>query len=191
MARKVHKAFRMPRPVKITGRTSTITNSFVNGIIPVRVPSEEEIQRALEVLGMDSDDVRCAYCGDLSTEWDLLEPIVSNKRPTGYISEISNLVPACGKCNQSKSGRLWKDWIMGQAALSPRTRGVPDLDERISRLEQYESTFPRVRIDFQSVVPKEIREAHWQNHDRLHWLMHECQRVADQVREAAAHATQP
>jgi hypothetical protein len=88
----------MPRPVKITGRTSKITNSFVNGIIPVRVPSEEEIQRALEVLGMGSDNVRCAYCGDPSTEWDHLEPIVSNKRPTGYIADTgstSNIGKSC------------------------------------------------------------------------------------------------
>jgi hypothetical protein len=34
------KLFRMPRPVKITGRSSSITNSFINSIIPVIPPSE-------------------------------------------------------------------------------------------------------------------------------------------------------
>lgn len=85
-------AFRMPTPVKITGRTSSITNSFVNGVIPAIMPSNEEIALALEVLGMDASDVRCAYCGDPATEWDHLNAIVRRKRPTGYISEIHNLV---------------------------------------------------------------------------------------------------
>lgn len=188
MEKITQKAFRMPHPVKLSGRTSTITNSFVNGIIPVRMPTEEQIHRALEVLGMSSEDVRCAYCGDPSTEWDHLKPIVSNKRPTGYISEISNLVPACGKCNQSKNGRHWKDWMLGPAAQSPRTRRLLDLEERISRLERYETTFRRVRIDFESVIPPELWRSHWDNHDRLHRLMHEFQKVADQVKEAAERA---
>ena len=31
--------FKMPVPVKIKGRTSSITNAFVNGIIPVIEPT--------------------------------------------------------------------------------------------------------------------------------------------------------
>lgn len=132
--RAISKAFKMPRPVSIAGRISTITNSFVNGIIPVVEPSDEEVEGALRVLGISPDDVRCAYCGDPATEWDHLNPIVSGKRPTGFISEIHNLVPACGKCNQSKGGSEWREWITGPAPLSPASRGVPDLEERISRI---------------------------------------------------------
>ena len=145
MPNTARSAFGMPRPVKITGRTSTITNSFVNAIIPVVEPTDDEILSVLRVLDMDATDVRCAYCGDPSTEWDHLEPIVSEKRPTGYISEIANLVPACGKCNQSKSGRRWRDWIQGPAALSPKTRGIQDLQERIERLDSSSTVSPEVR----------------------------------------------
>ena len=80
--------FRMPTAVKITGRTSTITNSFVNAIIPVFMPTDQEIREALGLLGMTVDDVRCAYCGDRATEWDHLRPLVKNQRPTGYVSEF-------------------------------------------------------------------------------------------------------
>ena len=66
----VKNVFRMPTPVKIIGRTSTITNAFVNGIIPVIEPSDEEIDKALNVLGMTRDTICCAYCGDTYTEWD-------------------------------------------------------------------------------------------------------------------------
>lgn len=109
----------MPKAVRITGRSSSITNSFVNGIVPVIRPSDAEIDEALEVLRM-SAEVVCAYCGDRATEWDHLRPLVQNQRPTGYIHEIHNLVPACGKCNQSKGNKPWREWMFGPARLSPK-----------------------------------------------------------------------
>ncbi len=95
--------FSMPKPANIMGRASSITNSFINGIIPVVQPTKVEVLEALGILGMDPADVRCAYCGDKFTEWDHLRPLVFKQRPTGYISEIANLVPACGKCNSQKA----------------------------------------------------------------------------------------
>ena len=76
--------------MKITGRSSSITNAFINSIIPVIKPSEEDIKEALNVLGMDKENFRCAYCGDGVTEWDHLRPLVINQKPTGFISEIQN-----------------------------------------------------------------------------------------------------
>lgn len=121
----------MPAPVKITGRTSSITNAFVNGIIPVIEPTDEEIDDVLKTLGMNRKHVTCAYCGNPYTEWDHFRPLVKDKRPTGYISEIHNLVPACGKCNQSKGNKHWKTWMLSGAALSPYSRQIPDLEYRI------------------------------------------------------------
>ncbi len=60
--------FSMPNPVKITGRASSVTNSFVNGIIPIIPPTKEEITKVLQVLGMNDKTIRCAYCGDRQTE---------------------------------------------------------------------------------------------------------------------------
>lgn len=56
--------FKMPVPVKIKGRTSSITNAFVNGIIPVIEPTEDQIDEVLNVLGMNRDKIFCSYCGD-------------------------------------------------------------------------------------------------------------------------------
>lgn len=150
--REASTAFKMPRPVSIAGRTSAITNSFVNGIIPVAAPSDKEVKEALEALGMTPDDVRCAYCGGPATEWDHLNPIVRGKRPTGFISEIHNLVPARRKCNLSKSGKIWREWIAGPAPLSPATRRVVDLEHRISRPEEYEEKFHPVILGFEAIV---------------------------------------
>src|SRR5262245_20280770 len=95
-------AFRMPSVQTMKSRKSSITNAFVNAIIPTVFPTPEEIEQALVILGMAATDVRCAYCGNPMTEWDHLRPLVQKHRPTGYITEIANLVPSCGKCNQSK-----------------------------------------------------------------------------------------
>lgn len=174
--------FQMPRPVKITGRTSSVTNAFVNGIIPCRPPSEADVAEALAILQLDHADLRCAYCGDPSTEWDHLRPLIAKKRPTGYITEIANLVPACGKCNQSKSGSSWRKWITGPAARSPATRGIPDLNERIARLEAFEAWRTPTLFDFEAAVGSELWKRHWDNWQRLFDLMHECERTAVEIR---------
>lgn len=183
--------FAMPKPVRITGRSSSITNSFVNGVIPVVVPSEAEVREALEILGM-LERVTCSYCGDASTEWDHLRPLVDKQRPTGYISEIHNLVPACGKCNQSKGNKHWLTWMRSTARLSPTARGVADIEERIARLQEYEDRGVPTKIDFEAAAGADLWEKHWAHHKKLLELM----RVADEeaqeirVRVRAAYAEQ-
>ncbi len=176
------KIFRMPTPVKITGRTSSITNAFVNGIIPVIEPTDEEINDVLTILGMNTDNICCAYCGDTYTEWDHFRPLVKNKMPTGYISEIHNLVPACGKCNQSKGNKNWKEWMLSDATLSPHTRSIPDLDFRIKRLEVFEKQYVPTKLDFEKIVGTEAWKQHWDNCQKLHDLMQESQKHSDKIK---------
>lgn len=182
----------MPKPVRITGRSSSITNSFVNGVVPVIPPTDDEVREALDTLGM-LDQVVCAYCGDTSTEWDHLNPLVNKQRPTGYISEIHNLVPACGKCNQSKGNKHWKTWMRSAARLSPATRGVADLEDRIVRLEEYERRNKPTRIDFETASGAELWARHWEHHSRILDLMRkadaDAQEIKDRVRAAYATRT--
>lgn len=176
--------FQMPKPMKVTGRTSSITNAFVNSIIPSIFPSDDEIIEGLSILGMTPDKVECAYCGDPPTEWDHLRPIVRDKQPTGYISEIGNLVPACGKCNQSKGNKNWHYWMLSDARLSPKSRIVDTLRDRVVRLEAYENWRPRSPVDFRSIVSEQDWHLHWQNHEKILELMRESQIHAEQVRKA-------
>lgn len=184
------KAFRfaMPKPVRITGRSSSITNSFVNGIVPVVRPTEAQIDEALEILGM-TEVVVCSYCGDTASEWDHLRPLVVGQQPTGYIHEIHNLVPACGKCNQSKGNRAWREWMFGKARHAPATRGVVDLNARAERLEQYEQWGDATRVDFRAVVGEELWSAHWRNHAAILSLMREAEKTVELIRAKVAAAS--
>ncbi|MGI8668063.1 MAG: HNH endonuclease [Jatrophihabitans sp.] len=176
------KLFAMPNPVTITGRTSSITNSFVNSIIPVVEPTDAEIENALDILGMQ-DQMCCAYCGDQHTEWDHLRPLVVDKMPTGYISEIHNLVPSCGKCNQSKGNKDWYPWMFGRARLSPASRGITGFAARAERLKAYEAWAEPIKINFEGLVGSDIWNTHWSNHRHLIALMRDAQDVASQIRE--------
>jgi hypothetical protein len=182
----IKNVFQMPKPVKITGRTSGITNAFVNGIIPCIEPTEEEIAKVLDLLGMNQHTIRCAYCGDKYTEWDHFRPLIKRKRPTGYISEIHNLVPACGKCNQSKGNNYWKDWILSDAPLAPKNRLIFNVEQIISRLEDYEAWSKPTILNFEAIVGKDVWEQHWANCEKLHKMMQESKKLSDQIKTALA-----
>lgn len=187
MQRSTAPRFAMPKAVRITGRSSSITNSFVNGIIPVIPPTEQQIDQALRILGMD-DAVVCAYCGDTATEWDHLRPLVRGQKPTGYISEIHNLVPACGKCNQSKGNKEWESWMRGTARLSPATRGIPDLEQRIERLARFEAWEAPTTVDFAAIAGEDLWQQHWNNHRAILDLMRESERTVNLIRERIAES---
>jgi len=171
------------KPLKITSRTSSITNSFVQAIIPSIEPSEEERREALRVLEIDPENSTCAYCGDRSTDWDHLYPFVRDKRPTGYINELKNLVPSCGRCNQSKSGADWRRWIESGAAGSPKTRRVTDLKERIARLERFEARSNLKPLRLEELAGAELWEKHWRNLEEIEEKMRQAQEHAEKVKE--------
>src|SRR5262249_4131316 len=147
--------------------------------IPSIPPTHEEIEQALTLLGMDLTDVRCAYCGDPKSEWDHLRPLVVARRPTGFISEIANLVPSCGKCNQSKGNKPWRTWIFSKARLSPTGRGVVDVEQRAARLEAFEQWRPPRQIDFDRLLGAQEWEQYWSHCDRVIEDLRQCQQIAD------------
>jgi hypothetical protein len=177
------KIFNMPNAVTVMGRSSSITNSFVNGVIPVIKPSEEEIDTAITILEENPEDMKCIYCGDAKTEWDHLFPLIKDKEPTGYISEIRNLVPACGKCNQSKGNSDWKEWMNGDAKQSPKTRKISDLDHRIELIEKYiEWGTPKI-YDFSKIVGTELWQKHWDNYKSIINAMEDSTKTLNEIKE--------
>jgi hypothetical protein len=175
-------AFWMPSVQTMVSRKSSITNAFVNAIIPTIPPTTDEIDEALTILGIEATDMRCAYCGDKATEWDHLRPLVAKRRPTGFISEIANLVPACGKCNQSKGGSDWRKWMLSKAKLSPTGRGLPKIAERLANLERYEKWRPPTKIEFKSIVGRDQWEHYWSLCEGCIDELRLCQEHADALR---------
>jgi hypothetical protein len=175
--------FRMPTPVSIMARSSSITNSFINAVIPTVTPTDTDIVDALRILEMSPADVRCAYCGDKATEWDHLRPLVVRQKPTGYISEIGNLIPACGKCNQSKGNKPWRAGMESSAPQSPARRQVTDLNARIDRIERYEQWRPPIALNFGAAVDPAMWAEHWKNWERVLAAMRESQKLASEIRQ--------
>jgi len=176
---------KLPTTIKITSRTSSITNAFINGIIPSIKPSPELIAKALSILEMDSNDVRCAYCGDEAIQFDHFEPIVMDQRPRGFITEIYNLMPCCSTCNSSKSGSNWYEWIMGFSPKSPRGRNKSDIENRIMKIKKYEEWCKQyvTEIDIEKIIGKEDWDLHWKNHDELLEMMKEMQDHSDKIKQ--------
>jgi 5-methylcytosine-specific restriction endonuclease McrA len=180
-------------PLKITSRTSSITNSFVQAIIPTVEFSADEQREALAHLAMTPDDLHCAYCGAATTDWDHLRPLVKKKRPTGYISEIRNLVPSCGPCNQSKGASDWRAWMTGKARGSPTTRNVAGIQERMACLTHFEAWGNVRPIAFEGMIPKPAWDAYWAQLDVVLDSMRVAQQKAASLREEimTAIANQP
>jgi hypothetical protein len=186
---KAKRICQLPKAITIKGRSSSITNAFINAILPVREPSPEEEIEALAQLGMTPATIRCVYCGDKHTEWDHLRPIIYGKGPTGYITEIANLVPACGKCNQSKGNKKWDKWIVSGARLSPQSRvkteaDEADLKERISRLQAYANWNTPVPLAFASIAGSILWDEHLANQQSVLELLDKSQKHARKIRDA-------
>lgn len=126
--------------------------------------------------------------GDKSSEWDHLRPLVVNRRPTGFVSEIANLVPACGKCNQSKGNKHWLKWIMSDAPHAPARRGVEGLTQRVERLKAYEGWRDVRPVGFEQIVGKDAWDDYWQRLESAVGMLRQCQEVAVQLRSKIAAA---
>lgn len=181
---KKKNGFKVPTILKITSRSSSITNAFVNGVIPVIKPTGQEISEALAQLGMSSDNMFCAYCGGQHETWDHFEPIVKDKLPTGYITELYNLIPCCNTCNSSKSGSNWFDWIEKSSPKSPKGRNQYSV-ERIDTIKQYEKwcISKRTTFDIKELENDQFWKTHWENHSKVLDLMKQSQNTSDQLRE--------
>lgn len=169
------------RPLKITGRISTVTNCFVQAIVPAVLPDPDEQQMVLEILKVDPSAMTCVYCGDPAQHWDHLYPYVKEKRPSGYLNESKNLVPACGPCNTSKSGYPWKAWMQGLAKGSPTSRGVQGIEDRIAKLESLEAAIglkPRNLADY---VDAELWQRYWAQLDEIEARLFSAQKDAEVI----------
>lgn len=180
---RLEPAMRQRRPLKITSRTSSVTNGFVQAILPQTVICDAQYDEARIRAHRLFGEGNCAYCGNSATDWDHLNPLVRNKRPTGHGFSASNLVPACGPCNQSKSGQAWEAWMKGKAKNSPSSRGVRDVEDRVEKLRLIDSEAQLHKIEIERLVSSDLLQDYWSKLEDIQKRMHSAQLLADQIRE--------
>jgi len=181
----MHPDFNPPaKNPRITSRKTTLTGLFFVTLTPSVPPTDDEVDEALDVLGMKRGQCVCAYCGGRKSEWDHFRPIVLNRQPTGYITEIANLVPSCGKCNQSKGNAHWRKWMLSPTAThSPTKLGVPDIEERMRRLGQFETWRTPIQIDYATIFGAEKWAQHMKYLDDILQLMAKAEIGAEHLRK--------
>lgn len=173
----------MARP-KITGRSTSVAAAFVQAIIP---RSDDE-QKRLDIYGRVGITAgKCVYCGVGSTDVDHFIALVKGSRPSGYFHTTANIVPACGTCNQSKSGQHWLKWMTtSRSKRSLRARGVPDIDHRVEILKRFAEEAAQEAADLeqmrQAAGPVEW-DTYWAAFDEIKKRLAEAEALAGPIRE--------
>ena len=173
--------FKIPTKSNLRSRTSTIDNAFVISITPWENPKNIEVQWMLNKLELD--DQQCAYCLTKATSVDHFFPLVSNKLPTGYITEISNLVPCCSSCNSSKGGKYWRDWYLSTDTLDRLISlgfSGEKITQRLKVLESYENS-KRIKLDYEKILGKEKWHEYLDRKQKLYDLLKEDQAFCDDL----------
>lgn len=150
-------AFQMPAKSDLKGRTSTITNAFAISITPYIRPNENELNeyyRSLEIKpGI------CAYCLKESTSSDHYHSIIKNKRPSGYITDLSNLIPCCSRCNSSKGSKDFEEWYLSSKnikRLQEQGLSTKLIQERYKIITEHVKRFEKKPLNYEQILGKDL-----------------------------------
>ena len=164
--------FKLPTKIYLNQRKSSIVNAFFNGIIPVKKPSKKEIEEHKKVLGMSNSEYKCIYCGNEATTQDHLNALVRDKKPTGYITELANLVPSCTGCNSSKGNKDWRTFIKylyenDKLNNSKKSINSNQYMKALKKLEKFESFYKPKKLDLESEPFKKLFKIHIANLNKV------------------------
>jgi hypothetical protein len=128
------RSLKTPQRITLSFAFSYIERAILEGTAR-RQFGDPEKKEVLRFFGQEAPD--CVYCGSLDVRrWDHL---ISVKR--GGETVLGNIVPSCAACDDSKRDLDFRTWMLGRTPGSPTSRGVPDVRERIDRIQQYTSRF--------------------------------------------------
>lgn len=150
------KKFKLPTKSDLKSRSSTISNAFAISITPYIVPGESDTEGYYDSLGIKEG--QCAYCLGDGNGRDHLKPLVKNGMPTGYITDIHNIVPCCQRCNSAKGAKSFREWYLSPENVSRLKRfGLDDatIENRYSIICKFEESIP-APIDYKAIVGEEM-----------------------------------
>ena len=150
--------FKMPTKSDLKGRSSTISNAFTISITPYISPTDDQVADFYKAL--DIQEGQCAYCLGDGNGRDHLKPLVRNGMPTGYITDINNLVPCCQACNSSKGAKDFQTWYLSPKNIKRlKSRGLTEtqINHRFNVVSQFENKIG-TPIDYESIVGHDLWE---------------------------------
>lgn len=174
--------FKLPTATTYSSKTSTITKAFVDAIAPVRKPNEKELEEYHEIFPRVDGRRSCAYCGDGFRYYEHFRPLVQNKMPSGYGSDIYNLVPSCSSCNEQKHGQSWREY-MDKRRIVEESVELHQL--RWDRLEKFERWGAEkvLKVDFRTIAGNEDWQRYVSDLDRIHQLLLECYTLQKSIKD--------
>lgn len=181
------KKFKMPSKSNLTGRISTINNAFAISITPYIKPSEEEIEEMYKNLKLKENE--CAYCLNEANSMDHLKPLVNNFLPTGYITNIKNLVPCCSSCNSSKGSREFVEWYndeKNRQRLYKRGMTEEKIIERLKIIEEYEKNVDEP-LDYSKILGEKLYKEYKEHRENLEKMLQKeqefCNKLAEKIQK--------
>lgn len=175
------KTFKMPAKQNLKGRSSTISNAFAISITPYIRPSDDELNAYYDLLGIKEG--QCAYCLGDGNGRDHLKPLVDAGMPTGYITDIHNLVPCCQKCNSSKGSKSFSEWYKDEKNTERLLKlglSVSDIEERYEIILKFEQMIPEP-LDYESIVGEELWDEYRKRRRHLLEELNENQKFCDRL----------
>jgi hypothetical protein len=163
------------RTYKIYRRQSTsVTYGFASAVAPREQVDESEILQSLEMLGQDTEDVSCVYCGNPAQIWDHLFPIVKAGRQFGPGHRIRNLVPCCGRCSGSKGNKDFETWL---------PHSFENWKDTLEKLRAYAGGVaedPPLPPEIEAETEAEL-DKYWAIRDRVFDLLREADEIAARI----------
>ena len=127
---KIDKFKQRMKPHRLMSRSSTVSHEYAKALAPADEYDPHKLEAAFQNIGLLKDGMLlCAYCLSTAATVDHLNPLVIDKKFSGWGHVFGNLVPACKKCNESKGGKPWREFA--------KKLNVPE--SRIRKLEAYEA----------------------------------------------------
>jgi hypothetical protein len=160
--------------IMLSRRRTTINHAFASAVAPSDSYDEHTVATAMRSLGLDPNDLQCAYCGTDAETWDHVFATVKNSVFSGYGHRLGNLLPCCKPCNSRKGNKPW------QAHMSTLPIGESEKNRRVAAISDYLDRYS-VQEDAGEATPdhQRLEEIRTQV---LH-LLAEGDRVAARIRE--------
>lgn len=147
-----------PAADQIAGRTSTVCRSMACTMLSREACSPVQESEWLKFF----PEKTCAYCGKKATHLDHLHALIIDRMPTGYGTEVANLVPCCTECNQPKGNMYWEDFMRSDMCHhigdSETSNTETAMEKRIANISEFQKAMPPKKVNINEDVLAQWKE---------------------------------